>query len=210
VPRMRKKPRTGAPAPAPEAVKPARAPRLAKSAAAAKPVKSASAGDDNAGSAILGGIEVAELRRLIRLVQRTGIGELEVSAGGRAVRISAVPGVAPAAVGHAAVPVASVPGAAGSGGNAGPGAPQAPAKSERFVPITSPMVGTFYRAPAPDADPYIEVGSMVEIGQTVCIVEAMKLMNEIESEVRGRVTELLVENAQPVEFGQKLFLIDPA
>jgi acetyl-CoA carboxylase biotin carboxyl carrier protein len=72
------------------------------------------------------------------------------------------------------------------------------------------MVGTFYRAPAPDADPYIEVGSMVEIGQTVCIIEAMKLMNEIESEVRGRVTELLVENAQPVEFGQKLFLIDPA
>jgi acetyl-CoA carboxylase biotin carboxyl carrier protein len=72
------------------------------------------------------------------------------------------------------------------------------------------MVGTFYRAPAPDADPYVEVGSMVEIGQTVCIVEAMKLMNEIESEVRGRVTEILMENAQPVEFGQKLFLIDPA
>jgi len=72
------------------------------------------------------------------------------------------------------------------------------------------MVGTFYRAPAPDADPYIEVGSMVEIGQTVCIVEAMKLMNEIESEVRGRVTEILVENAQPVEFGQRLFLVDPA
>ena len=67
-----------------------------------------------------------------------------------------------------------------------------------------------YRAPAPDADPYVEVGSMVEIGQTVCIVEAMKLMNEIESEVRGRVMEILVDNAQPVEFGQKLFLIDPA
>ena len=174
-----------------------------------KSVKSAAAGDDNADSAILGGFGVAELRRLIRLVQRTGIGELEVSAGGRAVRISAVPGAAPAAVGHAAAPVAPAPGpvaAIGSGQNA----PAAPAKNDRYVAITSPMVGTFYRAPAPDADPYVEVGSMVEIGQTVCIIEAMKLMNEIESEVRGRVTELLVENAQPVEFGQKLFLIDPA
>ena len=72
------------------------------------------------------------------------------------------------------------------------------------------MVGTFYRAPAPDADPYVESGDMVEVGQTVCIVEAMKLMNEIESEHRGRVVKILVENAQPVEFGQKLFLIEPA
>jgi oxaloacetate decarboxylase alpha subunit len=210
VPRTRKKPRAGALAPAPGAAKAARAPKLAKSSTAPKPVKSASAEDDNAGSAILGGIEVAELRRLIRLVQRTGIGELEVSAGGRAVRISAAPAAGPAVGVPAAVPVASVPSSAGLGGNAGTSAPAAPARSERFVPITSPMVGTFYRAPAPDADPYVEVGSMVEIGQTVCIVEAMKLMNEIESEVRGRVTEILMENAQPVEFGQKLFLIDPA
>ena len=71
------------------------------------------------------------------------------------------------------------------------------------------MVGTFYRAPAPDADPYVESGDSVEVGQTVCIVEAMKLMNEIESEVRGRIVQILVENAQPVEFGQKLFLIEP-
>jgi acetyl-CoA carboxylase biotin carboxyl carrier protein len=75
--------------------------------------------------------------------------------------------------------------------------------------ITSPMVGTFYRAPAPDADPYVEVGDMVQVGQTVCIVEAMKLMNEIESEVRGRIIQILVENAQAVEFGQTLFLVDP-
>jgi acetyl-CoA carboxylase biotin carboxyl carrier protein len=71
-------------------------------------------------------------------------------------------------------------------------------------------VGTFYRAPAPDADPYLEVGDMVEVGQTACIVEAMKLMNTIESEVRGRVAQILVENAQAVEFGQRLFLIDPS
>jgi acetyl-CoA carboxylase biotin carboxyl carrier protein len=172
-------------------------------------VKSPAARDDNADSAILGGIGVAELRRLIRLVQRTGIGELEVSAGGRAVRISAVPGSAPTAVVPAA-PVAPGPGAAPAGPSAGAGAAAAPAKSEKYVAIKSPMVGTYYRAPAPDADPYVEVGSMVEVGQTVCIVEAMKLMNEIESEVRGRVVEILLDNAQPVEFGQTLFLIDPA
>jgi acetyl-CoA carboxylase biotin carboxyl carrier protein len=70
------------------------------------------------------------------------------------------------------------------------------------------MVGTFYRSPAPDADPYIEVNSPVDVGQTVCIVEAMKLMNEIESEVRGRIHQVLVENATPVEYGQVLFLVE--
>jgi len=179
-------------------------------ARAGKPVKSPAPRDDNAGSAVLGGIGVSELRRLIRLVQRTGIGELEVSAGGRAVRISTVPGAradAPSAAPAASIPP---PAPAGAGPTPGAGGPSAPAKSERFVAIASPMVGTFYRAPAPDADPYVEVGSSVEIGQTVCIIEAMKLMNEIESEVRGRVMQILVENAQPVEFGQKLFLLDPA
>jgi oxaloacetate decarboxylase alpha subunit len=72
------------------------------------------------------------------------------------------------------------------------------------------MVGTFYRAPAPDADPYVELNSQVDLGQTVCIVEAMKLMNEIESEVRGRVVRILVDNGQPVEYGQTLFLVDPS
>jgi acetyl-CoA carboxylase biotin carboxyl carrier protein len=72
------------------------------------------------------------------------------------------------------------------------------------------MVGVFYRAPSPGADPYVEVGSFVEKGQTLCIIEAMKLMNEIESEYRGQVVEILVENGQPVEYGQPLFLIEPA
>ncbi|TMQ59956.1 MAG: acetyl-CoA carboxylase biotin carboxyl carrier protein [Candidatus Eisenbacteria bacterium] len=77
-----------------------------------------------------------------------------------------------------------------------------------LVPIKSPMVGTFYRAPAPDADPYVEENSSITVGQTVCIVEAMKLMNEIESEVGGRIARILVENAQPVEYGQTLFLVE--
>ncbi|HEX6972039.1 MAG TPA: acetyl-CoA carboxylase biotin carboxyl carrier protein, partial [Limnochordia bacterium] len=77
------------------------------------------------------------------------------------------------------------------------------------VTIVAPMVGTFYRAPAPDAKPYVDVGDTVEVGQTLCIIEAMKLMNEIESEVRGQIVRVLVENAQPVEYGQPLFLVNP-
>jgi oxaloacetate decarboxylase alpha subunit len=77
------------------------------------------------------------------------------------------------------------------------------------VQIKSPMVGTFYRTPSPEAPPFVESGQMVEVGQVVCIVEAMKLMNEIKSEVRGKIVEIPVENAQPVEFGQTLFTIEP-
>ena len=75
--------------------------------------------------------------------------------------------------------------------------------------IKSPMVGTFYRSPSPEAPVFVEIGQMVEVGQVVCIVEAMKLMNEIKSEVKGKVVEALVDNAQPVEFGQTLFLVEP-
>jgi len=151
-----------------------------------------------------GGFELSELKRLIRLVQRTGIGELEVTAGGRTVRISAQAAVStvPAVT---QVPANPTPGAA-HGAAAGP---SAPAAADHLMAIVSPMVGTFYRAPAPDADPYVEVGNVIEVGQTACIIEAMKLMNEIESEVRGRIARILVENAQPVEFGQKLFLVEP-
>ena len=85
---------------------------------------------------------------------------------------------------------------------------QAPQNTNRKE-IKSPMVGTFYRAPSPESPPFIDVGQVVEVGQVVCIVEAMKLMNEIKSEVRGKVVEALVDNAQPVEFGQILFVVEP-
>ncbi len=88
-------------------------------------------------------------------------------------------------------------------------AESAPAANPNRKEIKSPMVGTFYRSPSPDAPPYIEVGQVVEIGQVVCIVEAMKLMNEIKSEIRGKVVEVSVENAQPIEFGQPLFALEP-
>ncbi len=91
--------------------------------------------------------------------------------------------------------------------------PSAPAAGQNSAKLTkviaSPMVGTFYRSPSPEAPPFVEVGQVVEVGQIVCIVEAMKLMNEIKSEVRGRVVEIAVDNAEPVEFGQTLFVVEP-
>jgi acetyl-CoA carboxylase biotin carboxyl carrier protein len=104
------------------------------------------------------------------------------------------PGAAPAPAAAAATPSAS---------------PQAPAPSPQFLEIKSPMVGTFYQSPEPAAQPYVRVGSRVNVGQVVCIIEAMKIMNEIESEVAGVVREVAVQNAQPVEFGQVLFRVDP-
>jgi len=171
-------------------------------------VKSRAAAADNSGGALPGLFPLAELRQLIRLVQRTGIGELEVSAGGRTVRISAAGVPLQVALPSAAAAASVSPGNPAS--TASEGKSSDAQKADKLVAITSPMVGTFYRAPAPDADPYVELGDMVDVGQTVCIVEAMKLMNEIESEVRGRVVQILVENSHPVEFGQKLFMIEPA
>jgi len=171
-------------------------------------VKTRGKGADNARSALVSPADVVDIRRLIRLVQRTGIGELEVSSGDRTVRIAAY-GPAPAATSSGQAPGASPPErSAAAPATAAPAeSPEAPSKT---VAITSPMVGSFYRAPAPDADPYVEVGTPVDVGQTVCIIEAMKLMNEIESEVRGTIVKVLVENAQPVEYGQPLFLVEPA
>lgn len=155
-------------------------------------------------------MRIEEVRRLIRLVEESEIGELEVWKWWGRIRIrkgGAVDGSPQAPVAAASVsappPVAPAPQA-----QAAP-VPAEPAEEDTagLTPITSPMVGTFYRAPAPDAEPYVAVGDRVEPGQTVCIIEAMKLMNEIQSEVRGKIEKILVENAQPVEFGQTLFLV---
>ncbi len=140
---------------------------------------------------------LGELKALIALVAETGISELEVQSGGRTFRI----GKSGRALYAEPPPVAHNPGPAP--------AAAAPAESTSYVAIKSPIVGTFYRAPAPDADPYAEEGQRVSIGQTVCIIEAMKLMNEIQSEVSGRVVRILAQNGQPVEYGQEIFLVDP-
>ena len=109
-----------------------------------------------------------------------------------------------------AAPAAVAPGAPSAPAGAAPAAPSpAPAPPSALLEIKSPMVGTFYKAPEPGAEPYVKVGTRVTQGQVVCIIEAMKIMNEIEAEVQGAIREVCVENAQPVEFGQVLFRVDP-
>lgn len=150
-----------------------------------------------------------EIEDLIRLVEQSEITELEICEGRRKVRIAKNPPHVPSMV---AVPPPTVsapapdPAAPESGSNSNSNAP--PKLALNLKQIVSPMVGTFYRAPAPDADPFVDVGQQVIVGQTVCIVEAMKLMNEIGSDVSGTVSEVLVDNGQPVEFGQPLFLVE--
>jgi acetyl-CoA carboxylase biotin carboxyl carrier protein len=161
-------------------------------------------------------IDLEFLRGLIGAVDDSGIDSLEISRGGTRIRISKTPppapvqaGAAPAPAVHHAAPAVEVPARpAGPSGEAGAPAPAAPRSN--LVEVKSPMVGTFYRSPAPEAPPYVEAGSRVAKGQTLCILEAMKLMNELESEVAGTVREICVENGEPVEYGQVLFRIEPA
>ena len=138
---------------------------------------------------------------LVQIMREEDLAEIEVRRFFSTVRIRR-PGaetvVASSPARHASAPAAGAPAAAKAAAD-----PEA-----NLVPIKSPMVGTFYRAPSADADPYVEMNQRVDVGQTVCIVEAMKLMNEIESDVRGRIARILVDNAQPVEFGQVLFLVE--
>ncbi len=170
-------------------------------------------------------IDLAWLQRLIEMVDASSLDSIEISKRfGTRIRLSKSPpvnlvaGVAPAAPGAAAAPsgsaganpasplvAADAPASGGDGAAA-----ESRDDGEGLVEVVSPMVGTFYRAPAPDAPPYVEVGDRVSKGQTLCILEAMKLMNELESEVAGVVREIVVDNAEPVEYGQVLFRIDPA
>lgn len=149
-----------------------------------------------------------EIEELIRLVEKSDIHELEVCEGRRKVRISK--GAAPAAAAPAAAPpppaAAAAPALSPAPGDAS--SPDEEKLASNLKQITSPMVGTFYRAPAPGAEAFVSEGQTVSVGQTVCIVEAMKLMNEIGSDFNGVVRKVLIENAQPVEFGQPLFLIE--
>jgi len=152
-------------------------------------------------------MNLKELKELIELIQQSGIEELELEKSGVKVRLKKA---------RASV---SRP----SGAEEFPSAPPVPVEIQKtpspipapaavpagWLTLTAPVVGTFYRSPAPDADPYAEMGSVVKKGQILCVIEAMKLMNEIESEWDGKIVEILVENALPVEYGQPLFRIEP-
>lgn len=155
------------------------------------------------------------IRRLVKIVEEANIAELEISRWGQKLKISKYPsGSMPSLQGGGMHYVIQSP-AGDSNSNVVTAAP-APAETQQVtaetpkkgVEIRSPMVGTFYRAPAPDADPYVEVGDTVQKGQVLCIIEAMKLMNEVEAEFPCRILDILVENAQPVEYNQPLFLVE--
>jgi acetyl-CoA carboxylase biotin carboxyl carrier protein len=150
-------------------------------------------------------MDLRKLKTLIDLVAESGIAELEVTEGEDKVRIVKQSGTqAPAAVTAGPASLATVP-PAPAGAAGAPGAP--PAEEPKGHEVKSPMVGTFYRASGPDAKPFVEVGQAVKPGDTLCIIEAMKLLNEIEAEVAGTVKEILAENGQAVEYGQALFVI---
>lgn len=153
-------------------------------------------------------MDLKEIRQIIKIVENSNIHEFELEEEGTRLKISKnqfmkngvfqpaeVQAIQPA---MAATPVAA----------SAPAVQETPAEPENITEIRSPMVGTFYRAPSPDADPYVENGDTISVGQNLCIVEAMKLMNEIESEISGKIVKIMVENAQPVEYNQVLFLVE--
>jgi acetyl-CoA carboxylase biotin carboxyl carrier protein len=144
-------------------------------------------------------MEIEDLKELIDLLRETDITELQLEKDGTKVRIKRERMLSPMEI--QLQRFSSLQEKV---------TPQTVEEETRLITITSPIVGTFYRAPSPEAAPFVELGSRVKKGQVLCIVEAMKLMNEIESEIDGTVIKILVENSQPVEYGEPLFLIEPA
>jgi acetyl-CoA carboxylase biotin carboxyl carrier protein len=153
-------------------------------------------------------MDLRKLKKLIDLVQESGIAELEITEGEEKVKIVKGGGAPTALASHnAAVAPAAGPAIEPMRAAATAATPAEPEPAQEGQLVKAPMVGTFYRSPSPDAKPFVEVGQAVKKGDTVCIVEAMKLMNEIETDVAGVVKAILVENGQPVEYGQPLFVI---
>jgi acetyl-CoA carboxylase biotin carboxyl carrier protein len=151
-------------------------------------------------------MDIRKVKKLIELLEESGISELEISEGEESVRISRHPrlGMQVAAAPAPAAPVThAAPAAAMPATSAGE---RVPRNDEHTV--TSPMVGTYYASASPGAKAFVEIGSEIEVGQILCIIEAMKMMNQIESDKAGRVTAILAKNGEPVEFGQPLFIIE--
>jgi acetyl-CoA carboxylase biotin carboxyl carrier protein len=169
-------------------------------------------------------IDLDFIEGLIRAIDQSGLDSIEIERGGTRIRMAKTPSgmvsaptgsTAPVLVAAQSAPPAALAPAVQPAGEppplpAEPAVPEPSTAATNLIDVTSPMVGTFYRAPAPDAPPYVDVGARVAVGDTLCIIEAMKLMNELESEVAGTIAEILVENAEPVEYGQPLFRIEPA
>jgi acetyl-CoA carboxylase biotin carboxyl carrier protein len=152
-------------------------------------------------------VDLRKLKKLIDLVQESGIAELEITEGEEKVRIARGGAVSVTPLAGGAPSVAAVPAGATGAAILATSAPAAAEAAPEGHVVKSPMVGTFYRAPSPDAKPFVDVGSTVKAGETICVLEAMKLMNEIEADASGTIKAILVENGQPVEYGQALFII---
>ncbi len=154
-------------------------------------------------------MDIRKVKKLIEMLEASNLGEIEIREGEESIRISR----ASSAALQAAAPVISVtPSHAAPPAGASPAKPAAETQPASTLPaghpVTSPMVGTFYRALAPEAKPFVEVGSVVNVGDTLCIIEAMKMLNEIESDKAGTIKAILKENGQPVEYGEPLFIIE--
>jgi acetyl-CoA carboxylase biotin carboxyl carrier protein len=149
-------------------------------------------------------MDIRKVKKLIELLEESGISELEISEGEESVRISRHPRMAMQGQAVAPMPLAqAAPAAATPATAAGEHKPRNDDST-----VTSPMVGTYYSASAPGAKPFLELGNEIKVGQILCIIEAMKMMNQIESDKAGRVTAILAKNGEPVEFGQPLFIIE--
>jgi acetyl-CoA carboxylase biotin carboxyl carrier protein len=153
-------------------------------------------------------MDIRKVKKLIELLEESGIAEIEITEGEESVRISRYPQNTPA-MPYAAMPMAAAaPVAAAPAAAAGVTQQEvAAAPQVQGHQVTSPMVGTYYSSPSPDAQPFVKVGDEVNAGDTLCIIEAMKMMNQIEADVSGRIVSIEAENAEPVEFGQVLFVI---
>ncbi len=157
-------------------------------------------------------MELSYIKKIIKLVENSEVDEIEIEEEGKKIRVAKhKPSAASYQIPFPA-PYPAAPPAASSAPPAPAATPteQKPKTEKQYHEIRSPIVGTFYRAPSPDAEAYVEVGQAVKSGDVMCIVEAMKLMNEIESDMSGTVVKILVENAKPVEYNQVLFLLDPS
>jgi len=154
-------------------------------------------------------MDIRKIKKLIELLEESGIAEIEIREGEEAVRISRMPGggaahqlthAASLPLPHADMPVKSAPAPAADNAAAKP-------KPNEHV-ITAPMVGTFYGSPSPGAKAFVEIGDEIKVGQVLCIIEAMKMMNQIEADKAGRITSIMARNGDPVEFGQPLFVVE--
>ncbi|MFH0826732.1 MAG: acetyl-CoA carboxylase biotin carboxyl carrier protein [Candidatus Omnitrophota bacterium] len=151
-------------------------------------------------------MNLKEIKEMINLMNENGLVELEIEKDGMRIRLKKTTSGVEGLTGPIVVEKERF--------SEGPSRKESYAEpvdktKVKTVEIRAPMVGTFFRSPAPEAPPYVEVGQTIEVGQVICIIEAMKLMNEIKSEIKGKVLEILVDNAEPVEFGQSMLLIEP-